>query len=65
MDEKSDSCKILSCDLVTIDGFRLMTGFIALFDTARDYTLQYTVLHTHTHTHTPVSTVTSSQAVAW
>jgi hypothetical protein len=35
-----------------------MTGFIGLFDTARDNTLQYTVAHTL------VSTVTSSIAVA-
>jgi hypothetical protein len=27
--------------------FGLMTGFIGLFDTARDYTLQFTVTHTH------------------
>jgi hypothetical protein len=38
-----------------------MTGFIGLFDTARDYTVQYTV----THAHTLVSTVTSSLAIAW
>jgi hypothetical protein len=31
----------------------LATGFIALFDTGDDCTLQFTV--THTHTHTPVS----------
>jgi hypothetical protein len=41
-------------------GFRLMTEFIRLFDTERDYTSQFTV----THTHTLVSTVTSSLAVA-
>jgi hypothetical protein len=33
-----------------------MVGFIELFDTARDYTLQFTT------THTLVSTVTSSLA---
>jgi hypothetical protein len=31
-----------------------MTGFIGLFDTARNYTLQFAVKHTHTHTHTNV-----------
>jgi hypothetical protein len=36
-----------------------MTGFIRLFDTARDYTLQFTI------THAQLSTVTSSLAVAW
>jgi hypothetical protein len=35
-------------------GFELMIRFIGLFDTARDYTLQFTVTHTHTHTHTNV-----------
>jgi hypothetical protein len=39
-----------------------MIGFIGLFDTARDYTLKFTV--THTDTHILVSTVTSSLAVA-
>jgi hypothetical protein len=38
--------KILSRDGVIIGGFRLMTGFIGLFDTARDYTLQFTIGHT-------------------
>jgi hypothetical protein len=27
-----------------------MIGFIGLFDTARDYTLQFIITHTHTHT---------------
>jgi hypothetical protein len=31
-----------------------MIGFIALFDKARDCTLQVTVTHTHTHSHTSV-----------
>jgi hypothetical protein len=35
-----------------------MIGFIGLLDTARDYTLQFTM------THTLVATVTSSLAVA-
>jgi hypothetical protein len=35
-------------------GFALMTGFTGLFDTVRDYTLQFT------NRHTLVSTVTSS-----
>jgi hypothetical protein len=38
-----------------------MIGFIGLFDTARDYNLQFTI--TLTHTHTLVSTVTSSLAI--
>jgi hypothetical protein len=38
-------------------GFGLMTVFIVLFETARDYALRFTV----THTHTLVSTVTFSQ----
>jgi hypothetical protein len=40
-------------------GFGLMTSFFGLFDTARDYTLPFTV------THTLVSTVTSSLVIAW
>jgi hypothetical protein len=39
-----------------------MIGFIGLFDTARDYTLQFTIIHTHTHTQ--VSAVRASLAVA-
>jgi hypothetical protein len=27
--------------------FGLMTAFIGLFDTAHDYTLQFTIAHTH------------------
>jgi hypothetical protein len=38
-----------------------MIGFSGLFNTVRDYTLQFTV----THTHTPVFTVTSLLAVVW
>jgi hypothetical protein len=30
-------------------GFRLVIGFIELFDTARDYTLQFTVTHISVH----------------
>jgi hypothetical protein len=42
-------------------GFGLMTGFIELFDTARDYTLQLTITHTqHTSVHSHFFT-----AVAW
>jgi hypothetical protein len=37
-----------------------MTGFIALFDTARDYNIQYAVTHTHTNVNSHVFT-----AVAW
>jgi hypothetical protein len=40
--------------LVTIDGFGLVIGFIAHFDTARDYNLQFTI------TLTLVSTVSLS-----
>jgi hypothetical protein len=28
-------------------GFGLVIGFIEFFDTARDYTLQFTIIHTH------------------
>jgi hypothetical protein len=45
---------ILSRDWsVTIDGVWIDDRFIGLFDTMRDYTLQFTITHT-------VSTVTSS-----
>jgi hypothetical protein len=37
---------ILSCVGVCLYmGFGLMAGFIVLFDTARDYTVQFTVTH--------------------
>jgi hypothetical protein len=39
-------------------GFGLMIGFVGLFDTARDYSLQFTI------SHTLVSTVTFLLAVA-
>jgi hypothetical protein len=45
---------VLSRDRVTIYGVALVIGFIEHFDTARDYTLQFTITHTHTHTHTSV-----------
>jgi hypothetical protein len=32
----------------------LRIGFIGFFDTARGYTLHFTITHTHTHTHTNV-----------
>jgi hypothetical protein len=38
-----------------------MIEFIGLFDTERDYALQFTI--THTHTHRQVATVTYSLAV--
>jgi hypothetical protein len=43
-------------------GFGLLIRFIELFDTVRDYILQFTVTNTHTHTrfHSHVFT-----AVAW
>jgi hypothetical protein len=34
--------------------FGLATGFIGLFDTARDYTSQFTITHTHTSIHNHV-----------
>jgi hypothetical protein len=37
-----------------------VTQFIAHFDTAHDYTLQFTVTHTHTSVHSHVFT-----AIAW
>jgi hypothetical protein len=33
-----------------------MTGFIGPFDTARDYTLQFTVTHAHASVHSHVFT---------
>jgi hypothetical protein len=44
------ACKYIVTILcsVTIDGvFGSVTGFIGLFGTARDYSLQYTVIYTH------------------
>jgi hypothetical protein len=42
---------ILSRALSVIgDMFRLIVGFIRLFDTARDYTLQFTITYALTHT---------------
>jgi hypothetical protein len=52
---------ILECLLT---GYGFMTGFIGLFDTARDYTLQFTITHTHTHMHILVSKITSSLAAS-
>jgi hypothetical protein len=46
---------------MTVDGVCIDDGSIRLFDTARDYTSQFTI----THTRTLVSAVTSSLAVAW
>jgi hypothetical protein len=45
---------------VIIDGVWIVIGCIGLFDTGRDYILQFNI----THTHTLLSTVTSSLAVA-
>jgi hypothetical protein len=42
----------------------MITGFIGLFDTTRDYTLRFTVTHAHARTHTLVSTITTFLAVA-
>jgi hypothetical protein len=36
---------------IHILGTGLVTGFIALFDTAREYTLQFTITHTGVHSH--------------
>jgi hypothetical protein len=36
-------------------GLGLMIGFVRLFDTASNYTLQFTITHAHTHTHTHTS----------
>jgi hypothetical protein len=38
-----------------------MTRFIAHFDTARDYTLQFTITHTHTSVHSHVFTADARQ----
>jgi hypothetical protein len=32
-------------------GFGLMTGFVGLFDRARDYTLRFSITQTHTSVH--------------
>jgi hypothetical protein len=45
-------CHVMKCDYRGV--LDLIIGFIGLFDTACDYTLQFTI------THTLVSTVTSS-----
>jgi hypothetical protein len=37
-------------------GFGLMTRFVAHFDTARDYTLQFTITHIYTSVHSHVFT---------
>jgi hypothetical protein len=39
--------EVLSRDRVNTDVFRLMTEFTGLFDTARDYTLQFAITHIH------------------
>jgi hypothetical protein len=44
-------------------GFRLMIGFLGLFDMVHDYASQVTI--TCTHAHMWVSTVRSSLAFAW
>jgi hypothetical protein len=41
----------LSRDWVTIHGFWIDDGFIAHFDTARDYNLQFIILHTSVYSH--------------
>jgi hypothetical protein len=38
---------ITTCMSAIVDGFCLMIGFIGLFDTERDYTLQFTIAHIH------------------
>jgi hypothetical protein len=43
--------KMLSSDRLIIDGFWTGNRAIAHFDTARDYTLQFTVTHTSIHSH--------------
>jgi hypothetical protein len=41
-----------------------MIGFIGLFDIARDYTLQFSIIHTHTHTSVHSHIFTSRYSVA-
>jgi hypothetical protein len=43
-----------------IRGFGLMIGFTGLFDTARDYMLQFTITHTGTSVHSDVFTISCS-----
>jgi hypothetical protein len=45
---------MLSRVCVTIDGIGLVIGFIVLFDTSRDYALEFTITHSQVLT-----------AVAW
>jgi hypothetical protein len=49
-------CHVYEVWLLT--GLGLMTGLIGLFDTRRDYTLQFTITHTSVHSHV-------FTAVAW
>jgi hypothetical protein len=44
--------------------FGFMKGFIGLFDTARDYTLQFTITHTQTSVHSHVFTSRYSVAAS-
>jgi hypothetical protein len=41
-----------------------MSGYIGLFDTSRDYTLQFTMTHTHTNVHSHVFTSRCSLATS-
>jgi hypothetical protein len=50
----------MSRDRVNVDGFWIVDRIYWTFDTAREYTLQFTITHTHTHTHTLVFTITPS-----
>jgi hypothetical protein len=57
---KNKFVKIWVSVTVWLTGFGLMTGFIGLFDTARDYTLQF--LHTHTRARTHARTLWCPQS---
>jgi hypothetical protein len=63
------SSEVLSTYIVTYMewlqmGFELMIGFTGLFDTARDYTLQFTIIYTHTSVHSHVFTSRCSVAAS-
>jgi hypothetical protein len=46
-------------------GFALMSGFIGLFDTAREYTFQFTISHTLVSTVTPSLPLLGSGFQRW
>jgi hypothetical protein len=43
------TCNLSACSIVKKTGFVVMTGFVGLFNTSCDYTLQYTVIYIYIH----------------